>query len=873
MSTCEFLRIDPTNDQRKAFNSMFAKLVLYRLAKSRKDNPKPASGADSDIDPSDFFADTKNINTSKYDYRKDWTFPQCCNQYFQGPSGTTLFEDFLKEVSKLGDIEINEVNEDSEYTRSVLRLSEQILREETQFPQPILQSIQIGLDMFEFKLSSDLKSNQERMGLVSALTRLFYLPPNSLANPFIESDIKLFQKFYASDASDTYVRNRYTPLYFVTLLSRQNVCPHFSRFSAFLTCTANTSKEVGDCKDWKTGETNIKLLHLYEIPTFSVQAWLTEPSPTSITDISEVQKDNKVWLQFQLQRPLLLEVQNLLYQISFVLYTLSVFNIRFDTSFNKNFTRIFRIYKCKEVQGYDRYRTLRDVFYVPNYGNFLVLSPNFPEIESGSAPKHGLTFVGIDTPDASLRTVLTQIVDEMKTQVDEWNSPEETDKFFNILESPNDEMHTQQPQTAAAPLLVNDKDKITEFLAKFTEALTKITERTTTSYEFYQDVLSNLFEKFRMTSPGKRDLNDLVLIDDFGFHLDEKIQMPTWLKDTLFPKDETSGLKIDPRKLIATDPIRSSLVDPEVRTISSTLQSLVAYGRYGILLTHLKGLMGQFLKDNGITSSTISDRYTISANQLEARKHLRQYGVSFLSLLARLSQSSGGGGRLTATGLSSYETEQWWNAAKLGDMFNEVTRYLGGLQKSTREALFRILKVEQPQDFRKLLNVLMLLTFLQRMEPKTTTTTSETTTATPLTETKIEKEKREIEEKKNPPLTDEQLFNQFAALFKIDPSELSAHLRWIEEKHGLPDDVRVVLKELIHKINTNATRKVSRNVSQFSQAILAENRKQDKAFSSLSSQENEQDMAPLTIEQLQEEIRKTEMRLQTLKERQKTISL
>src|SRR5437870_5626946 len=101
---CEFLRIDLTDDQRKAFNSMYAKLVLYRIGKTRKDkNENLIKGPEKkQLETKHFFYDPNDIKSfsADYDYKKDWTFPVCCNQYF-GENKTVLFNDFLEEVAEL----------------------------------------------------------------------------------------------------------------------------------------------------------------------------------------------------------------------------------------------------------------------------------------------------------------------------------------------------------------------------------------------------------------------------------------------------------------------------------------------------------------------------------------------------------------------------------------------------------------------------------------------------------------------------------------------------------------------------------------------------------------------------------------------------
>jgi hypothetical protein len=91
-------------------------------------------------------------------------------------------------------------------------------------------------------------------------------------------------------------------------------------------------------------------------------------------------------------------------------------------------------------------------------------------------------------------------------------------------------------------------------------------------------------------------------------------------------------------------------------------------------------------------------------------------------------------------------------------------------------------------------------------------------------------------------------------------------LEWIETHHGLPEDVRSALKELVQKINASTTKRTSRSVSKLAKSIAEENRQQklgfENAFRTKNSTENEQ---ALSTEELQNEIQRMEQHLEKLK--------
>ena len=230
---CDILNIKQNREQREAFTLMYAKLVLSRYLKALE---KKEKGYPQRKELKDAFEKTYADSKEKL---KDWAFPRCCTEFDtkdekDGITKFVIFNDFMEEVTNTkGGFSSLVTPKDI----SVQRIKQTIIDESVGFP--IIESIRLGIKKY------DLEDEK----VATALTRLFYFSQE-------EQDTKLYdedKKVINNEDKNPTMSFRFSLL--LTLLVKENICPHFSIFAGFFTCFQN-------CSESKSNEVASRLVFL-----------------------------------------------------------------------------------------------------------------------------------------------------------------------------------------------------------------------------------------------------------------------------------------------------------------------------------------------------------------------------------------------------------------------------------------------------------------------------------------------------------------------------------------------------------------------------------------------------------------------------------
>ena len=346
-------------------------------------------------------------------------------------------------------------------------------------------------------------------------------------------------------------------------------------------------------------------------------------------------------------------------------------------------------------EGYYRYHTLQDVYFVPNYGNLVVFQP----LQAGSGILSKVIQEGKGTTG---RDVFKNIVDSFRAEVNAWNNREESEAIAGgrspVLDIPYD-LKVAMESELSPPVILNQREKILTYLDNMLTRITTLGSAPglTSLESYYQRLLFDFYQEFRTPfQTAKQSMEDITFMGEYGFRLDNgrRLETPSFIKNFLFPIASGGTTSSNPaQRLVKVENKKNLLLSSESTRLAESLMSWSVGGRRSWLLNDIKRILTEFMDDDALRVE-ISDRYRVDAAQLEARKQLRQYGVSFLNNL-------GSSLRIPLdwkSVLSAQELQASWNTNKLREMFTEASTYLQSLDPQIRKALATRLKVEIPSD-------------------------------------------------------------------------------------------------------------------------------------------------------------------------------
>ena len=745
---CDLLPFGLTEKQRETFTNMYKKLVLVRFYKTVLKKKETFKIINSEYEKE--FKDMLKFDKESLDtIEKDWTFPRCCSEFniLEKKNKSLPFNDLLEEITNTEGGFLSLVPSTD---IGAARIKQTLIEESGNLP--IIEALRLSISNHEIHPQS-----------ARALTRLFYLSDQT-EKQYVE-DIKLAAKSKA-------FRERLLPQLLLTLLIKQNICPHFNILAAMFSCLQNC-----DNKDTKSVEA--KMFLISEWPTITVLEWIKEPDSTS--------KEFKLW---KLNRPLLAEIQNLVFQFLFTMYILSMCSIKMPKGPYPE--DLLRLQKCKRVDGIFIYKTEKYTFYVPNLGDTLILCSNtVPQpltIAKGKKLK----------ANKRLFEFILLKLGEWKVEIDKWNQVDEAKATFleKLDESSStfnfplkvDTIHENQAKSLPVPLKINEKTKIQGWLVKL---ITDWSGATLANDPIKLEAF--LFEHFSIYRSIFVDEThapeDLTIETYFGLSENsrKRLKLPLMFMSREVPFYNEARYDGPWKKYIQVEnDTKNLIVDADVETMVNNLTNLTSSGRYKSIMDFITQGVHSFLTklDNDLRYS-ISDRHDIEASHLDARKKMRSYASTFLRLLMQAENDP-----FPVFTISTLK--KWATLAQLRDAFsNNLNLYLQADPK-VKDLLKSTLQVEDPRDVRNILTALMFLSFASGP----TTGKSALSSVIPGTGPSpvVEATTKEDEAK---------MLKLFAELIGENESDIAEMLKYIEGKFGLPNDVRYLLHELIEKITYN----------------------------------------------------------------------
>ena len=769
---CDLLPFELTEKQRQAFITMYAKLVLTRYYKAvlKKTNSFKLFVPDQKTKFDQFLAAiTEDLNKIE----KDWTFPRCCSEFniFQttNKKNDLVFNDFLEEITNTGEGFLSLVPKDDAEIGAA-RIKQTIIERSGNLPV---------IEAFRLSVSKHILTEKNS---ARAMTRLFYFT-NQTKEEY-EKEIK------EANADDKFVEI-FLPQLLFTLLVKQNICPHFNLLAAVFTCFSG-------CTDDAQKDLKANMFLINEWPSMSISEWINQPKKKD--------KNFKNLQLWKLNRPLLVEIQNVMFQFLFTMYILALCSVTFPTASTLP-DDFFRLQKCKRVDGMFVYKTENFTFYVPNLGNSLILCPN--TLKDPFVIESGFTS---DIDHANIWSVINDVLKAWRENITEWTMISKKtgkDESKGIFSFPLkiDTIHENQYLSFPVPLKTNEKKKIQKWLVKLEDDFRdNVLGASKLEQKDLEKFMIKHFSMYQSVS-----VNDVHVLDDltietyFGL---SKTSKKTFKVPLMFVSDDVEFYKKTRYKGLLTDYLqpekdpKNLIVDAEVETMVNNLTNLTSSGRYKSLMDFItKGVKSFLTKLNDDLRSTISDRHDIEASQLDARKKMRSYGSTFLRLLMQAENDPSPVFKIS-------NLKKWATLVQLRDAFsNNLDLYLQADPK-LKELLKSTLQVEDPGDVRNILTTLMFLSFASKPPAKTVPIVGAVAPPTGPSPPAEATTTQEEDEKK--------MLQLFAELIGENESEIAEMLKYIEGKFGLPNDVRYLLHELVEKITYNMEEDESTHLSEHS---------------------------------------------------------
>ena len=624
---CDILKFKFRKESREAYAIMYATLVLTRFQHVMK-NKKENYGLPKIADEKEF---QTLLGLDKKDAKKDWIALRCCDQLINDEK--VGFLSFLERVSKThGLASVSAVTfEGNEANQIIYKVKKEILEAENKISTPLLESLKFAVNTID---------NVE-IELAMALTNLFYYSKNE--NIKYKKNIQTLTENLPHVA---WLKMGYLLNIVLTLLVKQNICPHFALFMAYFACLEN-------CIGTPTSS-SAKIVMLTEWTNLSLVEWIEEP-PKDQVELMQL---------WNLNRPLLEEMKNVVFQIMFTIYISILFDLNVDMPGDLS---SWRINKCRRVNGYDIYHTYKNKtqFSVPNLGNMALF---IVAVEEKTNPT--IDVIGI------LQT--------FEDYITKWNKPKSKKRSYEFQSVYLFEDEKSKLNLPTTPLIVNEKEKIQKWLKKVREKWENIVTDLPFDKDQIEEFLVQVFPNYIKSLAGDT-VSDGLISNHYGFPYEEKkIKIPQFVLEGFF---ETSNFIYPLLERSEEDLI----VDPEIESLAITLRSFSFHGTYKSLHMLMVKNFGKFLGE-------VSDHYTIEAKFLPARKKMREHGVSFLTLLQD-----------NPHGISE-------KLVLLHKLKENLTGTLGMSfenDKQLRKLLLENLKVSDPSDFQHYLTALMFLSFLK----------------------------------------------------------------------------------------------------------------------------------------------------------------